>query len=173
MYIIYFILALLCIKTALNKSGDPSYYDANLSNAEMEAFKAEIEPLHKEFYRQAKLHDVVLSNTIQYRPVFYKQPTEVIAQCFPFSDKYQVIQIDMIFWENATDKQRLWVILHELGHCKILRDHTDDEGVMSPFIINEHNFVRNYEKLIDELFDKTKFNQLESIQQQLGVNSSK
>ena len=57
-------------------------------------------------------------------------------------------------WEALSPTQKEITIFHELGHCLLNKDHTnDDDSVMSPFIISARLYSENRAALLDELFD--------------------
>lgn len=38
-----------------------------------------------------------------------------------------IVTIDSVFWKNASETSRLWLIFHELGHCVLKRGHYNDK----------------------------------------------
>jgi len=57
--------------------------------------------------------------------------TNVIGVCYEYSDGKKAIEIKREFWDRSHDFDRQVLINHELGHCRLNRDHNDSvhEGV--------------------------------------------
>lgn len=49
----------------------------------------------------------------------------VLGQCFRNEDKPRKVIIDIVYWTEATEVEREFLIFHELGHCFLDRDHLD------------------------------------------------
>lgn len=60
---------------------------------------------------------------------FSKLDGNVIGLCTRWSNGYRQIQVDFNFWNDpaTTFNQRKSLILHELGHCDLNRNHTQDK----------------------------------------------
>jgi len=50
----------------------------------------------------------------------------VIGTCSFSSQHPNHVTIDKEFWDSASDLGREYVVFHELGHCYLLRDHTEE-----------------------------------------------
>lgn len=67
--------------------------------------------------------------------------------------EYNIIYINPIRWESASDVQRKIILYHELGHCLLFRPHVSNKlSIMNEPAISEEDFLNNESKLIDELF---------------------
>ncbi len=85
----------------------------------------------------------------------------VIGQCSRSESSQHAITIDQRYWRSANDLQREYLIFHELGHCVLGRDHTDDADTNDNCISIMSSgtgtcrvlyTLNNRSKLLDELF---------------------
>lgn len=53
------------------------------------------------------------------------QEDDVAGQCSYSPTSTRKVNIDINYWENATDLEREFVVFHELGHCYLEREHSD------------------------------------------------
>ena len=68
------------------------------------------------------------------------------------------VEIDPIFWQEATDTEKEVLIFHELGHCVLNRDHDEDiileyeipKSIMYP-VIFDSPYKNNRSYYVDEL----------------------
>lgn len=51
---------------------------------------------------------------------------QTIGICTRWSNGYRQIEIDKEYWDSASERYRLSLISHELGHCDLLREHSPD-----------------------------------------------
>ena len=51
---------------------------------------------------------------------------QVIGQCIHTEKEPNTVVVDKVYWDNATDLEREFLIFHELGHCALGRDHLDE-----------------------------------------------
>ncbi len=86
----------------------------------------------------------------------------VVGQCKTYSDGSKEIVLDLVYWENATEIEREYLVFHELGHCVLERDHNnerDDNGICISIMqsgtggCNKRYNELSREVLIDELFE--------------------
>ena len=72
------------------------------------------------------------------------------------------VTMDLDFWENSVDRNREFVVFHELGHCVLFRAHKEDATsnniCKSIMRSGTGNCIDNYsgitrESYLDELFD--------------------
>jgi hypothetical protein len=68
------------------------------------------------------------------------------------------VEIDPIFWQEATDTEKEVLIFHELGHCVLNRDH--DESIIAEYeipksimypVIFDSPYKNNRRYYVDEL----------------------
>lgn len=84
-----------------------------------------------------------------------------LGQCKSYSDGSQKVIIDDKYWNRITEKEKEYIVFHELGHCLLNREHNDtkDENGNCKSImqsgINECTSVydtSNRSQLLAELF---------------------
>jgi len=56
-------------------------------------------------------------------------PENIAGTCSRFENKNNEIKIDNFFWERSDDLNREFVVFHELGHCYLSREHTEEENI--------------------------------------------
>lgn len=85
-----------------------------------------------------------------------------LGQCKSYSDGSKQITIDQPFWNQASDLEREYVVFHELGHCVLGREHSDEKdgngNCVSIMQSGNGDCSGNYNSqnrnsLINELFD--------------------
>lgn len=70
---------------------------------------------------------------------------------------HQNITIDQEFWDRASDLQKEVLVYHELGHCALGRDHTEDligsrpKSIMYPKVLKEKYYKEFQEDYLEEL----------------------
>lgn len=86
-------------------------------------------------------------------------PTTILGKCFISKKRSPRILIDEDLWENMTETRRRVLMMHELGHCVLFRDHVDgsNTSIMNPMIISDKKFEEDEEELLTELFDKSSY----------------
>jgi hypothetical protein len=67
------------------------------------------------------------------------------------------IQVDRLSWNRMSTAQQEMTIFHELGHCFLLKGHTDHEqgpalSLMNSFIFNDQYYMTHRTQYLDELF---------------------
>jgi len=86
----------------------------------------------------------------------------VAGSCNFNSHRTDLVTIDREFWDTSSDALREAVVFHELGHCKLVRDHregSDQSGnCISLMASGTENCRQSYHaanrtNLLDELFD--------------------
>lgn len=87
--------------------------------------------------------------------------------CFEYSDGTKEIIIDQNWWEAVDEYNRESLLFHELGHCRLGRDHHDSkvkhsngqeykESMMSSVIVSGSNLKNLYNEYVKELFTENK-----------------
>ena len=94
-----------------------------------------------------------------------------LAFCDRFDNGQKKIRIQKDSWETLCIAQKQAVIFHELGHCVLNRDHTENESIsyMRTAISLCDFYEENEFDLINELFDienKPMLTKLESFSSQ-------
>lgn len=77
---------------------------------------------------------------------------ETIAQC---RNRFTpVIEVNSRFVKEISNPAEIELIMfHELGHCILLRDHSNSmDSIMYPHLINVNDYLSNYKLYISELF---------------------
>lgn len=61
-------------------------------------------------------------------PIIYDETlsNEYAAVCEIFSDGYKLIRINELYWSYYGESGREELVYHELGHCVLDRDHTEE-----------------------------------------------
>lgn len=92
-----------------------------------------------------------------------KSPRVGVCNTYKYGNiLYREIYIDRDFWYSASDNQRESLILHELGHCVLRRDHIESiverdgtkiiKSIMNPSIIGgKHYYEANKQYYYNEL----------------------
>lgn len=87
----------------------------------------------------------------------------VAGRCKYGSHIHNEITIDAPFWENANQLSREFVVFHELGHCVLLRAHTESahsDGTCTSLMrsgaldCKDNYNTRTRSNYIDELFSQ-------------------
>lgn len=88
----------------------------------------------------------------QYAGVCYK------AGFYDFQNT-PLIEINEYAWKILSEEQKLNLILHELGHCILNRDHTTESkdgrpaSLMYPSVFFPNIFFPNYDYYMEELYN--------------------
>ncbi len=82
--------------------------------------------------------------------------------CNTYSDGTKEILIKKSWWESTDDTQREIMIYHELGHCRLGRDHDDERrvvgthtykmSVMNPIIPTSQDYSAQKNAYLTELY---------------------
>lgn len=76
-------------------------------------------------------------------------PDPAVGMCVP----YVTMLIDSESFRKFGFFQKREVIFHELGHCVLYRDHTDDPiSLMTPHMHTELALGKDFGTMLDELF---------------------
>ena len=83
--------------------------------------------------------------------------------CYIYSDNSREIIIRPNWWNSATEEDRESLILHELGHCRLDREHdnevtptSDKASLMHEVIVRGVMFQKHRSAYVDELFTRNK-----------------
>jgi len=71
----------------------------------------------------------------------------------PF-ENFNYITINLRDWNTtiANEISREIVVFHELGHCYLYREHTEDFSIMRKYVMRHNTYFWNRERLLKELF---------------------
>ena len=85
--------------------------------------------------------------------------------CYTYTDGTREVIIRKSWWDNHTDDYRRSLIFHELGHCRLDRDHLDEThevngevmkiSMMNSVIIRPRDYTRYTNPYHNELFTKS------------------
>lgn len=93
-----------------------------------------------------------------------KLDTYILGQCLRQTNRTPIIMINSKLWPTLSQPSKEMLIFHELGHCRLNRDHDDSlvisqdqysvhKSIMSTYALEGFFYARNYESLITELFE--------------------
>jgi hypothetical protein len=84
---------------------------------------------------------------------------KIAGQCTYREDHNNIIKINIKYWGDDTELEREQLMLHELGHCILLRPHRNDEfddgtpkSIMYWRLMSERVYLQKYDYYIKELF---------------------
>lgn len=121
----------------------------------------EIKPFVSEFIRLGKMFKIedIEARTKRIKIKFGKIDKRELANC---SYYLQQVVINSRYWKKLSIENKEEVVFHELGHCVLnIKTHTDT-GIMKPAGLHLPEVYReDYEYLINDLFDKRSYVQLE------------
>lgn len=98
-------------------------------------------------------------------PIIYDRlDEETVALCEVFSDGYKLVRVNTLFWEEMGHGGKEETIYHELGHCQLNREHSDEltttrlygyaipNSIMYPYIFGDAGFYWIFrEHYVEEL----------------------
>lgn len=98
----------------------------------MTAFEKEIETFYKVFEEEAYNRGVDLSidEFDLHTELTFIDDSNTIGFCRIYADGDQEIVLDQVYWDNASDNEKEYLLFHELGHCVLGRDHNNSENEM-------------------------------------------
>jgi hypothetical protein len=66
----------------------------------------------------------------------------------------RMITITPVGWDDQHKTELEWVVLHELGHAWLNRNHTDGKSIMNPMVWGVGWYITDPETMLDELFGR-------------------
>ena len=79
-----------------------------------------------------------------------------VGRCYSYSNGYREIIIDKPYWDNASLNQKESLMLHELGHCVLYKEHNSaeieiedisiKESIMYPFVIGSYWYYDRFKE---------------------------
>lgn len=89
---------------------------------------------------------------------FSKLEGTEVGNCIIRFNTWKEINIKKEYWDWASDKERLFLIIHELGHCDMLKEHNNillSDGcygsIMNQTVSNRSCVEKHYRYLLDEM----------------------
>ncbi len=88
---------------------------------------AELQPYFDKFVEEGTLRGQTIDLTAKRIEGFLLEIEEedVAGQCSYSSSSTRKVNIDINYWNRATDLEKEFVVFHELGHCYLERSHED------------------------------------------------
>lgn len=87
-------------------------------------------------------------------------PDHVYGKCIQLSDK-TTIEINLDKWDDLSELSKEQLMLHELGHCSLNREHDSSmlssnvpKSIMHPFIMNDQMYANYKDYYLRELFSR-------------------
>ncbi len=128
----------------------------------------ELWPLFEKFEQEAAArgHFIDLAETGITADITQIDEAHVAGQCHYNFDTPNEVSIDEEFWMIAGDALKEFIVFHELGHCKLAREHREDayadgfcKSIMRSGVEGcEDNYnSTSRDKYLDELFDPDRF----------------
>lgn len=90
-----------------------------------------------------KVRDIILSDNVKAGIAGYCQ------------SRFAVV-LSRTFWATADEWERRTLVYHELGHCSLDLDHTDEEtlAIMNPYILPGYLAKKHWPQLVQALMEK-------------------
>ncbi len=92
--------------------------------------------------------------------VFDSMSTDIGGTCTPNGRDTPVIRVNSVVWPRMPETYRRIVLLHELGHCILHREHKDTyaafgapASIMNTWIIDAGTFLAHENYYLNELFN--------------------
>jgi hypothetical protein len=135
--------------TSVTRSTPPSVACtvANISPRRDDAIAPYVEEFSQDatFYNRTctRVRDIILSDNVKAGIAGYCQP------------RFAVV-LSRTFWATADEWERRTLVYHELGHCALDLDHTEEEAlaIMNPYILPGYLASRHWPQLVKALMEK-------------------
>ena len=133
-------------------------------NDDEEKIDAELAEFIEVFLEEAEIREVIIDLELLdiSAHVMNIQERNIVGQCYTYSDDSKEIVIDENYWKNLDYLDKEYVMLHELGHCVLDRDHVNSKDSNGNCIsimqsgtgaCDKRYTDTNRKELIDELFN--------------------
>lgn len=116
----------------------------------------EFKPFYEKFEEYYGMYPQVSIKMAKDENFTHDNKTVIIGTC---SHNRNLIKINEHYWPRFTDKQKLILIFHELGHCFLKRKHnnyilpdTCPYSIMNKKMISDKCIRNNFEHYIKELY---------------------
>jgi hypothetical protein len=75
----------------------------------------------------------------------------VIGYCLP---PFKVV-LSREYWDKASEDTRRTLVYHELGHCSLNSEHTDEDSfhIMNPVLLSDWDIFGRWKYLVRKLFE--------------------
>lgn len=115
--------------------------------------------INQDFQNYVNLFEQETNEKVTINIDYNKLEYPVVGVCITYTNGYKEIQVDRDGWIEFDENYREELILHELGHCILGRDHDNNlissslrtpKSIMYPYIFgNAYSRYKNY--YLDEL----------------------
>jgi hypothetical protein len=91
----------------------------------------------------------------------------IIGRCTIWSNGFRQITLDPEYWAQSSERSRIGLVFHELGHCKLNRDHNNDtfyysgtsiSGRVPSSLMNQYNFFSDFYAELENFYTQELFN---------------
>lgn len=146
------VLLLLCIATTACgrafETLEPTFVDPELAPYLEQYSSYKEQATGSSSYREVTLKFKVLGS-------------DIIGLCTRFSTGKRIVEIDPFFWDAAGEDRRDILILHEMGHCDLNREHVSN-SIMQPSLLTVREYLGRMGFYLTELF--TNFSSLPQVE---------
>ena len=133
----------------------------------------QLEPYVEEYKALAKYHGITFNNSVSMGFTDINQG--YVVGLTNYGLFFREIDIDRVYWSNATDMTRLTLMFHEMTHSFCFRSHDYGEGkeydknsfsmdgrfndacpksLMFPYELDDDCAMAHYQQYIDEMFER-------------------
>jgi len=126
-----------------------------------------VQRYYESFVQEAKTHGTDVSNIgiiIQFtniqKPegILVSEGEQILGECGVKLGLQPSIKINQAIWSQLSEVKKEWTIFHELGHCFLLKGHTNDvsnfhhKSLMSRLAFNDAEYTAHRQEYLNELF---------------------
>lgn len=123
---------------------------------------------HKEFIPYIKTFTEITGLAVNVTMSF-TEDRNFVGVCKIYSTGERKVEVNSAYWATSDENTREQIILHELGHCVLNRDHTETmaehpdywfefpNSVMYPYVFGRQRFYEQFKQhYFEELIDPEK-----------------
>lgn len=87
-----------------------------------------------------------------------KDRSDMLGVCLSYGDQAKEILVNPRYWPRLSETSKKYLIYHEMGHCKLGREHDDSKqegtplSMMTTYIISDASFQLYEDEYLFELF---------------------
>ena len=96
------------------------------------------------------------SQSIRRINIIFSKLEDYSAVCLFKNKGEETIEVDPEVWFKSTDTFKTILIYHELGHCDLNLEHTTENFIMNPYLIDDILFNTNRNYYLTMLFKEGK-----------------
>lgn len=110
---------------------------------------------------------------IQWKYLPVKESVITLGTCLYSEDSTPLISIDPGHWVKLSLVSKKILMFHELGHCILKRNHIENPlSIMNPSLLSEKIFDKNQDRLLAELFDRSRYNTISLMEETDGSSGT-